>query len=54
MVSDVPVEAEDLTKRFGNVIAVEGISFSVKKEALLVFWAGMVLVKRRLCRFLWG
>ena len=40
MVSDVPVEAEDLTKRFGNVIAVEGISFSVKKGSVVGLLGG--------------
>ncbi len=40
MVSDVPVEAEDLTKRFGNVIAVEGINFSVKKGSVVGLLGG--------------
>ena len=40
MVSDVPVEAEDLTKRFGDVIAVEGINFSVKKGSVVGLLGG--------------
>ena len=40
MVSDVPVEAEGLTKRFGDVIAVEGINFSVKKGSVVGLLGG--------------